>query len=302
MSYRNLPCPLEARHFRSSASAADQISADASRAAARRPWWRRRLLLVSEDSRWMSEAARAMPAGMGTVECISWTNSAEITGPIGAIVCHIDRPGLLGNRIQQAFECWSSLAWQPCTLTWIAPQVGAASVRAALSRLGFQSTCSPDFGLSLTDEDTWQVVGKRLDLAPWVVSVFAQRLSWSRSPRLVQVLSVPILRSEVATVGTWARSLGLSYGELSDLCREHGACRPKRLLDVVRLGAELARARGRKDTRALLAKRLAYSSGRYLGQRTKNLSGYTLGTLISMPVMSALDVLVELTILGSRKS
>lgn len=269
------------------------------RTAAAEVWWHRRIVLVSEDSAWRSAMLASLPARAGVAEGVTWTEAVELSGPIGAVVCHIDRPRSLAESVLRAYEHWSTLAWQPCTLTWIAPGLGAAKVQAALRRQRFPVICTPEFSLDRDDHaGPWDVVGTRLDAAPWVASHFAQRLGWTRDLRLVEILAVALLRQDACTVREWARSVKLSYGELADVCRENGCCRPKRLLELVRLGAELARVRanGRRVTRDLMAERLGYSSGNYLGRRIKLLSGHTLGDLMSMTLMDALEILSGLLI------
>jgi hypothetical protein len=268
-------------------------------------WWHRRVVLVSEDPNWIAGTLDSLSAKTVLAEAVGWTEAVRLAGPIGAMVCHIDRPRLLADVILRAYEHWSTLAWQPCTLTWVAPRPGAARIRAALLHHGFQAISTPEFSLSRDDNaSTWDVLKTRLDSAPWIVAHFAQRLGWNRNPRLIEILSAPVLRRDVSTVQAWARSVGLGYDELADVCHAHGACRPKQLLDVVRLSAELARvnANGCRATRDLLAKRLAYSSGNYLGRRVKKLSGRTLGDLMTMPLMDALDILASLTTPGSGES
>lgn len=219
-------------------------------------WWHRRVVLVSDDSTWTSGMLELVPAGTVVAEASTWTEAPRVAGPVGALVCHVDRPRALGDTLIEAYERWSSLAWQPCTLTWLASRPGAARIRAALDRHGFQAMCTSEFRLSRdVDGDPWDEVLARLDAAPWIVPLLAQRLNWSQNPRLVEILSTPVLGRDVATVRAWGRRVGLSYGELADLCRKHDACRPKRLLDVLRLAAELARvmANGRRMTRDRLA-------------------------------------------------
>jgi len=261
--------------------------------AAEDVWWHRRIVLVSEDSTWISSMLDSLPARTGVAEGVTCTEATRLTGPIGAMICHIDRPRSLAESVLRAYEHWSTLAWQPCTLTWLAPRPGAARIRATLGRLGFPTICTPEFSISRDDKaHAWDIVATRLDTAPWVVSHFAQRLGWT-DPHLIEILSVPVLRPDVSTVREWGRSVRLSYGELADVCREHGCGRPKRLLELIRLGAELARvsASGRRVTRDLMAKRLGYSSGDYLGRRVKLLSECTLGDLMTMPLMDALEIL-----------
>lgn len=137
-----------------------------------------------------------------------------------------------------------------------------------------------------------------------VVPRLARRLGWTRDPPLIEILSVPVLERDVSTVRAWGRVVRLGYGELADLCREHGACCPKQLLDVVRLAAELARvqANGRRVTRDRLASRLGYSSGNYLGRRVKRLCRCTVGDLMTRPLMGALEVLFGLTTCGSGEN
>ena len=262
-------------------------------------WWHRRIVLVSEDSTWISSMLHSLPARTDVGEGASWSEAMRLTGPIGAMVCHIDRPRFLEESILRAYEHWSTLAWQPCTLTWMASRPGAAKIRATLDRHCFQVTCTPEFSLSRDDNaDAWDVLDNRLDSAPWIVPYFAQRLGWIQDPRLIGILSVPVLRSDVSTVRKWRRSVRLTYAEFADLCQENGCCRPKRLLELVRLGAELARVRanGRRMTRDRMAERLGYSSGNYLGRRAKLLSECTLGDLMTMPVLDALEIVAGLTI------
>lgn len=239
----------------------------------------------------------SLPARTGVVEHVGWTEANSLAEPIGVMVCRIDRPRSLAESILRAYEHWSTLAWQPCTLTWMAPRPGAAKIRATLDRQGFPVTCTAEFSLSRDNAHAWEVLETRLDAAPWVVSYFAQRMGWTRDPRLVEILSVPVLRREVSTVMSWARSTRLSYGGLADMCREDSCCRPKRLLELIRLGAELARvnANGRCVTRDSMAEQLAYASGNYLGRRVKLLSQCTLGELMAMPLMEALEVVLSLT-------
>lgn len=268
-------------------------------------WWHRRVVLVSNDSTWTSRMLDLVPARAVVAEASTWIEAARVTGPVGALVCHIDRPRALSETITRACEHWSSLAWQPCTLTWIASRPGAARIRAVLDRHGFRVVCTSEFTLSRNDDtEPWDEVRTRLDAAPWIVPLLAQRLSWSHDPRLVEILSAPVLGHDISTVRAWGRGVRLSYGELAGLCRRHGACPPKQLLDVVRLAAGLARvqANGRRVTRDRLASRLGYSSGNYLGRRVKTLCGCTVGDLIGMPLMGALEVLLGLTTHGSRQN
>lgn len=243
----------------------------------------------------MDIADAAFPSSKdGRGEGASWSEAMRLTGPIGAMVCHIDRPRFLEESVLRAYEHWSTLPWQPCTLTWMASRPGATKIRATLRRHCYPVICTPEFSLSRDDDaNAWDVLETRLDSAPWIVPYFAQRLGWTQDPSLIELLSVPVLRRDVSTVRSWGRSVGLSYGEFADVCRENGCCRPKRLLELVRLGAELARVRanGRRVARDRMAERLGYSSGNYLGRRVKLLSGHTLGDLMTMSLMDALEIL-----------
>lgn len=274
------------------------------REAAADVWWHRRIVLVSEDSAWKSAMLESLPDRTGVAEGVTWTEAVQLTGPIGAVVCHIDRPRSRVESVLRAYEHWSTLAWQPCTLTWMAPGLGAAKVQAALRRQRFPAICTPEFSLTRdANARAWDIVGTRLDAAPWVASHFAQRLGWTRNPRLVEILAVPVLQRDVSTVRKWGRSVRLTYAEFADLCRENGCCPPKRLLDLVRLAAELARvsANGRRVTRDRMAERLGYSSGKYLGRRVKLLSQSALGELIAMPLMNVLEILCSLTMRDSSQ-
>lgn len=53
-------------------------------AASRDAWWHRRIVLVSEDSAWMSSMLESLPARTGVAEQVGWTEAMELTGSIGA--------------------------------------------------------------------------------------------------------------------------------------------------------------------------------------------------------------------------
>jgi len=111
-------------------------------------WWHRRIVLVSEDSTWISSMLDSLPARTGVAEGVTWEEAIRLTGPIGAMVCHIDRPRSLAESVLRAYEHWWTLAWQPCTLTWMAPRPGAARIREALRRHRFPAICTPEFNAS----------------------------------------------------------------------------------------------------------------------------------------------------------
>lgn len=52
-----------------------------------------------------------VPAGTVVAEASTWTAVARVAGPVGALVCHVDRPRALGDTLTEAYQRWSSLAW-----------------------------------------------------------------------------------------------------------------------------------------------------------------------------------------------
>lgn len=136
-----------------------------------------------------------------------------------------------------------------------------------------------------------------LDRGGWVVSRFAVRLGWTEEPRLLRILAMPLLSEDPpASVAAWRLAAGgLSYGELEGLFRRHGGPPPKQVLDRLRVAGAVVWAAGLGEApeRRLVASRLGYASGAYLGRRVKAMTGRPLGRLLRLPADRAVEALLR---------
>lgn len=255
-------------------------------------WWARRVCIVADADHPFDLLPYGSTELSITPELFTWANASAIAEPFAALVAHLDR--LSDDRSKQ-LEAWAAVARQPVSVVALAAAPGAARAKALLSTLGYDRVLLRQEGqyMSMLGNCLEEILESHL----WVVPIFAMAVG-VRNPIFIRLISLPLIRRKpLARVRDWAKTARMTAWELELLFRRKGWPPPKRTLDALRLcrGVALVATMEQRPTRDVLARRLGFASGDYLGRRARTLTGEPLGDLVGKDVIDAIRTLGRIT-------
>jgi len=238
-----------------------------------------RTLVVGGSEDWRRGVARLVSAVNLVPEITSWSEASNIDQPKKALIAYVDGPHVEADLVTGV---WASQAMQPATSVSIAPEPGAASLQHSLVSLGFERLLKPR-PAARTGGKYWQRLERdikrlseqRFELVPVLADLLDCSDTW-----IVQVLATAIEYPTPGSLGAWLERLRLPSAEvLHARLLKLGLPPPKPTLDAIRLARAAYVSYLTGATRDDVAAECGFTSGDYLGRRSKVLAGVPFGSL-----------------------